>query len=77
MAHPGEDIIWAQPAGRKRRYLGWDVCLQAQDKALVFCKGDAISGELAQAMGQASQAINDLAAQAQNLSRLIEDMKHA
>ena len=41
MAHPGEDIIWAQPAGRKRRYLGWDVCLQAQDKALVFCKGDA------------------------------------
>ena len=40
MAHPGEDIIWAQPAGRKRRYLGWDVCLQAQDKALVFCKGD-------------------------------------
>ena len=26
---------------RKRRYLGWDVCLQAQDKALVFCKGDA------------------------------------
>ena len=41
MAHPGEDIIWAQPAGRKRRSLGWDVCLQAQDKALVFCKGDA------------------------------------
>ena len=41
MAHPGEDIIWAQPAGRKRRYLGWDVCLQAQDKAFVFCKGDA------------------------------------
>lgn len=41
MAHPGEDIIWAQPAGRKRRYLGGDVCLQAQDKALVFCKGDA------------------------------------
>ena len=38
---------------------------------------NAISGELAQAMGQASQAINDLAAQAQNLSRLIEDMKHA
>lgn len=38
---------------------------------------NAISGELAQAMGQASQAINDLATQAQNLSRLIEDMKHA
>ena len=41
MAHPGEDFIRAQPAGRKRRYLGWDVCLQTQDKALVFREGDA------------------------------------
>ena len=51
MAHPGEDVIRAQPAGRKRRYLGWDVCLQAQDKALVFCDWYAVDSSRADSFG--------------------------
>ena len=32
MAHPGEDIIWGSACWAEARYLGGDVCLQAQDK---------------------------------------------
>ncbi len=40
MAHPGEDIIWAQPAGRKRRYLGGDVyAFRHKTKHWYFVKG--------------------------------------
>lgn len=41
MENFGEEPFFVQPAGRKRRGLGGDVCIPAQDKALVFCLGDA------------------------------------
>ncbi len=38
---------------------------------------NTIAGETAQAMGEASKAVSDLAAQAQELARIIESLKRA
>ncbi len=38
---PEKTLFGLSLLGGSAGTLGWDVCLQAQDKALVFCKGDA------------------------------------
>lgn len=42
MENFGEKSVFVQPVGRKHWNLGGDVCVPAQDQALVFCGGNAV-----------------------------------